>query len=90
MTGIKKNCEFDNGRKWCISFLKKKIRSGASINEVLVQDLHKAVIEKFKRRKVYLRFKYNIWTTSLAEMRSLSSNNSSFTEYASWFYWNSK
>ena len=89
MTGIKKNCGFGNGRKWCISFLKKIITSEASVNEVLAQYLHKAVIKKFKRRKVYLRFKY-IWTTDLAEMRSLSSNNPFFTEYASWFYCNSK
>ena len=89
MTGIKKGCEFGDGQKWCISFLKKKnVRS--ETNEVLTQNLHKAVIEKFKRWKVYLRFKYNIWTTDLSEMRSLSSNNPFFTEYASWFYWNSK
>ena len=67
-------------------FEKKKKTSGASVNEVLAQDLHKAVIEKFKRGKVYLRFKYNIWTTDLAELRSSSSNNPFFTEYASWFY----
>ena len=32
---------------------------GASVNEVLVQELHKQVIKKFKRRKVYARFKDN-------------------------------
>ena len=36
----------------------KKIK--ANVNEVLAQDLHKPVIKKFKRRKVYAGFKCNI------------------------------
>ena len=42
-------------------------------NEVLAQELHKPMIKKFKRRKVYPRFKDNIWAAHLAEMESLSS-----------------
>ena len=51
----------------------KKIGSGgrANLNEVLVQELHKTVIKKFRRRKVNARFKYNIWAADLAEMGSL-------------------
>ena len=45
--------------------------------EVLAQELHKPMIKKFKRRKVYgrLRFRDNIWDTDLAEMGPLSSKN---------------
>ena len=54
-------------------FFDKKTGLGVSVNEQLVEELHKPVIEKFKRRKFYARFKYNIWATDLAEMGSLSS-----------------
>ena len=43
--------------------------------EVLAQELHQAVIKKFKRKKIYSRFKENIWEADLAEMESLSSKN---------------
>ena len=33
------------------------------------------MIKKFKRRKVYARFKDNIWAADLAEMESLSTKN---------------
>ena len=36
---------------------------------------HKPVIKKFKTRKVYTRFKDNIWAANLAQMESLSSKN---------------
>ena len=62
-----------------------------SVNE-LAEELHKPVIKKFKRRKVYARFKDNIWAADLAEMESLSSKNKNvkyllcvidvFTKYA--------
>ena len=39
----------------------KKTGLGASVNEELAQQLHKPVIKKFKRRKMYARFKDNIW-----------------------------
>ena len=43
------------------------------VEEQLVEELHKPVIKKFKKRKVYSRFKDNIWAADLAEMESLSS-----------------
>ena len=49
-------------------FFSKKTGSGVSANEQLAEELHKTVIKKFKRRKVYARFKDNIWTADLAEM----------------------
>ena len=48
---------------------------GVNINEKLAKDLCKPVIRKFKRRKVYTRFKDNIWAANLSEMGSLSSMN---------------
>ena len=53
----------------------KKTGSGVSVNEQLAEELHKPVIKKFKRRKVYTRFKENIWVAALTEMESLSSKN---------------
>ena len=50
----------------------KKTRSGISVNEQLPEDLHKPVIKKFKGRKVYAKFKDNIWAGNLGEMGSLS------------------
>ena len=38
-------------------FLHKKTGSRISVNEQLSEELHKPVIKKFKRRKVYARFK---------------------------------
>ena len=47
----------------------KKTGSGVSVKKELAEELHKPVIKKFKRRKVYARCKYNIWAADLAEMR---------------------
>ena len=48
----------------------KKTGWGAegSVNEELGQELHKPLTENLRRRKVYFRFKGNIWGTDLAEM----------------------
>ena len=54
-------------------FFDKKAGSEVSVNEQLVDELHKSVIKNFKRRKVYARFIDNIWAENLAEMGSLSS-----------------
>ena len=56
-------------------FFDKKSGFGISVNEQLAKELHKLVIKKFQRRKVYARFKDNIWAADLAEMESLSSRN---------------
>ena len=56
-------------------FFDKKTGSEISVNEQLAEELHKPAITKFKRRKVYERFKDNIWAADLAEMKSLPSKN---------------
>ena len=57
----------------------KKIK--ANVNQVLAQDLHKPVIKKFKRRKVYERFKGNLWAASLAESASSYSKKNHGVKY---------
>ena len=46
-----------------------------AVNKQLAEELHKPVIKKFKKRKIYARFKDNIWAADFAEMGSLSSKN---------------
>ena len=54
---------------------------GSGINKeksspfILADELHKPVIRKFKKRKVYSQFKDNIWGVDLADMQSLSGKN---------------
>ena len=56
-------------------FFEKKTGSGISVNEQLAEELHKPVIKKFKKRKVYVRSKGKIWAVDLAKIGSLSSKN---------------
>ena len=42
---------------------------------ILADELHKPVIKKFNKRKVYSQFKDNIWGVDFAEMQSLSRKN---------------
>ena len=44
-------------------------------NKILAEELHKPVIKKFNKRKVYLQFRDNIWGVDLADMQSLSKKN---------------
>ena len=57
--------------------LNKKTMSGKGIknNKTLAEELHKPVIKKFNKRKVYSQFKDNIWGVDLADMQSLSRKN---------------
>ena len=56
-------------------FFDKKTESGVGVKEQLAEELHKPVIKKFKRRKVFAKFNENIWAANLAEMETLSSQN---------------
>ena len=44
-------------------------------NYQLADDLHKSIIRKFKKRKVYSSFRDSIWGVDLADMQSLSKYN---------------
>ena len=39
---------------------------------ILAEELHKPVIKKFNKRKLYSQFKDNIWGVDLADMQSLN------------------
>ena len=51
-------------------------RGGVNIplefNEQLAKELHKSIIRKFEKRRVYSRFKDNIWGADLADMQLIS------------------
>ena len=44
-------------------------------NKILAEELHKRVIKKFNKRKLYSQFKDKIWGVDLADMQSLSKKN---------------
>ena len=44
-------------------------------SSILTDELHKPIIRKFNKRKVYSQFKDNIWGVNLADMQSLSRKN---------------
>ena len=44
-------------------------------NQQLAEELHKPIIKKFEKRKVYAGFKDNIWGVDLADMQLLSRYN---------------
>ena len=51
----------------------KKSKARSSL--ILADELHKPVIKKFNKRKVFSQFKDNIWEVDLADMQSLSRKN---------------
>ena len=56
-------------------FFDKKSSGGGITNESnyqLADELHKPIIRKLKRRKVYSSFRDNIWGVDLADMQPLS------------------
>ena len=58
-------------------FDKKSSRSGITNepNYKLADEIHKPIIRKFKKRKMYSSFRDNIWGVDLADMQSLSKYN---------------
>ena len=54
----------------------KKLKNTTKSNSsVLADELHKPIIRKFNKRKVYSQFKDNIWGVDLADRQSLSRKN---------------
>ena len=47
-------------------------------NEKLAKELHKPIIRKFKKRKVYSAFKDNVWGADLADMQLINKFNKGF------------
>ena len=63
------------------SFDKESKGSGIVNNKENIQladELHKPIIRKFKKRKVYSSFRDNIWGADLADMQLLSKFNKGF------------
>ena len=59
-------------------FFDKKSKGSGIINEPnyqLANELHKPIIRKFKKRKIYSSFRDNVWGVDLADMQSLSKYN---------------
>ena len=66
---------------------KKSTGSGIASNKEnmqLADELHKPIIRKFKRRKMYSSFRDDIWGVNLADMRLLSKFNKGF-RFLLWF-----
>ena len=62
-------------------FFDKKSTGGGVANEPsyqLANELHKPIIRKFKKRKVYSGFRNNIWGADLADMQLISKFNKGF------------
>ena len=57
------------------SGLKKLKNTTKPSSSILADELHKPIIRKFNKRKVYSQFKDNIWGADLADMQSLSRKN---------------
>ena len=57
------------------SGFKKLKNTTKSSSSILADELHKPIIRKFNKGKVYSRFKDNIWGVDLADMQSLSRKN---------------
>ena len=47
-------------------------------NEQLPEELHKPIITKFYKRKVYSEFRDNIWAADLADMQLIKKLNKEF------------
>ena len=79
---IAKNPKYDGYQRGLASvvykfFDKKSSRSGVATkpNYHLANELHRQIIRKFKRIKVYPSFRDNIWSVDLADMQLLSKYN---------------
>ena len=86
---IAKNPKYDVYQRGLASMLykffdKKSSESGTAANNVIKQnieladELHKPIIEKLKKRKIYSSFKDNIWGADLADMQLISKFNKGF------------
>ena len=79
---IASNPEYDDYQRGLASmvykfFNKKSMGSGITRNSslILADELHKPVIKKSNKRKVYSQFRDNIWGVDLADTQPLSEKN---------------
>ena len=57
------------------NFFDKKSEGSGLKNQQLAAELHKPIITKFRKRKVYSSFKDNIWGVDLADMQLINKYN---------------
>ena len=77
---IASNPEYDGYQRGLASmvykfFDKKSTVSRIASSSILADELHKPIIKKISKRKVYSQFKDNIWGVDLADLQSLSRKN---------------
>ena len=79
---ITSNLKYDGYQRGLASMVYKffdKKSSGSGVdaepNYQLASELHRQIIRKCERRKVYSSFRDNIWGVALADMQSLSKYN---------------
>ena len=77
---IASNLEYDGYQRGLASmvykfFDKKSTGGGIASSSILADELHKLVIKKSNKRKVYSQFKDNIWGIDLVNMQSLNGEN---------------
>ena len=77
---IASNLEYDGYQRGLASmvykfFDKKSMGGGIASSSILADELHKLVIKKSNKRKVYSQFKDNIWRIGLVDMQSLNGEN---------------
>ena len=67
---------------WYTAFFDKRSQGRGLVNNKenipLANELHKLIVRKFKKRKVYSSFRENIWGVDLADMQLLSKFNKGF------------
>ena len=73
-SGITKSSSLERVNKLKDSSL-ERVNKLKDSSLILADELHKPVIKKFEKRKVYSQFKDNIWGRDLADMQSLSKKN---------------
>ena len=82
---VASDSKYDGHQRGLASMVYKffdKKSSGSGItnesNNQLANELHKPIVKKFKKRKVYSSIKDNIWGVDLADIQSLSKFNKVF------------
>ena len=71
---------FDKKSK--VSSVNTKVKN----NKQLAEELHKPIFRMFKKKKVYSRFKDNIWGADLADMQLISKFNKGFRFLLCYWY----
>ena len=64
--------------QWFIMSSGSSVKSEIMSKQQLPEELHKAIIRKFEKRKVHSSFIDNIWAADLADMQSISKFNKGF------------